>query len=516
MAEQRLPAVLENPPTVTVDQWGSDMPPERLSIWNRLRLWAGGMPQPKTSPARLPVQPTAGLTLLGQSTPVQWQSGAVTYRAWSLTPWVRAAIKIRREQIAAADWDIVQYDRDGRENKRLAKRVRSLLESPNEKVDSFHSFAQELLEDILVLDAGAAEKVRNSQGELVEIWPTPGEFIAVNQRWDGSNPDASRYFYIPDGQVRAEFRNTDMLYMMDNPRTISSIGISPIEILATTITDELANRHYNRRQVLGAAPDGVLNIGETANDTDVQKAKGEWEQRRAEGGAMQIIGGFKGPSWMPFRTSNRDMQFAEWEDLLLRCIAIVYGLQPMDLGITFDVNRSTAGIQQENTEDRGLRPLLDLFQRYLTRNIVWDESFGGKANNLAFVFSALNLNETKQKADINKIALGGAPWKTVNEARLMDGRIPLGDLNDENNIFNHVLLMTPKGLLDMTVQEYVGEEQLAKLALDAQTAAITAQSNADIAAAKEAPPKTGVDSGAPGKPESTKKPTTDGGKSSGK
>jgi phage portal protein BeeE len=451
-----------------------------MTIWQRIKLAAtGDLPKPQTSPDRLPAYPTAqGVTLLGQSAPLVWQSDSRTYRMWSLTPWVRAAIKIRREQIASADWDIVQYDRDGPKNVRLAKRIRNLIDSPNARNDSFHSFAQELLEDILVLDAGACEKVRYPDGELGQLWPTPGEFIAVDPTWDGSDEGKARYAYIPDGVIRHRFRNTDLMYMMDNPRTISVLGISPIEVLKTIIDSELANQHYNRRQVLGAAPDGVLNIGETAMPEDVQKAKNEWNARVAEGGAVQIIGGYKSPSWMPFRTSNRDMQFREWEDLLLRCIAVVYGLSPMDLGITFDVNRSTAEAQNQNTEDRGLRPLLDLFQRYLTRNIVWDESFGGRDNNLQFAFSALNLNETKQKADINKIALGGAPRKTVNEARLMDGRTPLGELGDEDSIFNHVLLMTPKGLLDITKQEYVGEDQLAQLAIDAKTAADTATQNA--------------------------------------
>ncbi len=501
-------AVLLTPPT-PIEQWPQpERPEESLSILKRLRQWAQGFPEPKTSPARLPVPygSNNGITVLGTTAPLSWQPGAPTYRQWSLTPWVRSAIKIRREQIASADWDIVQYDRDGPKNVRLAKRIRNLVEQPNAKQDSFHSFVQELLEDILVLDAGAAEKVRTPQGELVEIWPTPGEYIAVNPRWDGSQPDMARYYYIPDGQVRATFRNEDMIYMMDNPRTVSALGISPIEVLKTVIDSELANQHYNRRQVLGAAPDGVFNIGDNALPEDVSKAKGEAQQRSGEGGAMWIVGGFKQPTWTPFRSNNRDMQFAEWENLLLRCIATVYGLSPMDLGLTADVNRSTAEQQAENTEDRGLRPLLDLFQRYLTRNIVWDETFGGRANNLQFAFSALNLNETKSKADINKIALGGTGWKSINEARIMDGRQPFGDLNDDPNIFNHILLMTPKGLLDITLQEYVGEEQLAKLAMDAQTTAITAQANADAAA--------GVDGGKPGGPESSsaKKPA-DGGKS---
>lgn len=439
------------------------IPPVRLGLLQRVVQWA--MPTPRTAtPENLALQQSGGMAVLGQGAPLAWKANANTYRAWSLTPWVRAAIKIRREQIAGADWDIVPADKEGRPNKRLARRIRDLIETPNAKITSFHSFAQELLEDLLVLDGAACEKVRWDDGELAELWPTPGEYIAIDARWTGSDPEQIRYYYIPDGTIRAKFRNADLIYMMDNPRTVSALGISPIEVLRVVIDSEMQAMAYNRRMVMGAAPNGALNIGEGASQADIDKAKSKLEAEVLGQSAMAVIGGYKNPSWMPFNQTNQDMQFREWQDLLLRCIAVVYGLSPMDLGITFDVNRSTAETQAQNTEDRGLRPLLDLFQRYLTKEVVQDESFGGRENNLKFAFASLNLNETKQKADINKIALGGVGWKTMNEARIMDGRQPFGDLDDGNSIFNHVVLMTPKGLLDLTTSEYVGEQQLAEIA----------------------------------------------------
>jgi phage portal protein BeeE len=457
------PAVAEYPPV------GFNEPEAevvtKMTVMDRFRTWL--MPQPKTSPARTPSVYQGGITVLGAQAGLTWKSNAATYRSWSLTPWVRAAINIRRDQIASADWDIVPYEKEGRENKRLAKRIRNMLDSPNAKLDSFHSFAQELIEDIMVLDAGVCEKVRYPDGELAELWPTPGEFIAIDPRWDGSRP-IPRYYYIPDGQVRETFSNENMLYMMANPRTISAVGISPIEVLKLVIDSEAQAMDYNRRQVMGAAPNGALNIGETALGSDVEKTRSYWDSNILGQSTMAIIGGYKAPSFMRFNDSNKEMQFREWQDLLLRCIAVVFGLAPMDLGITFDVNRASAEQQADNTNDRGLRPLLDLFQRYITREIVWDESYGGRENNLAFKFVSLDLNETEQKANINKVAVGSTPWKTVNEARVTDGRQPIGKLDDESNIFNHILALTPKGLLDITEGKYVGEEQLAQIAADTQ------------------------------------------------
>lgn len=400
--------------------------------------------------------PSGGIAILGAGEArLVSKPNAAIYREWSMTPWVRAAINIRRDQLASADWGIVPYDKERPFDKGLAQQIRDLLDNPNRKLVSFHSFAQELVEDLLVLDAGVFEKVRNPKGEIAELWTIPGEYVWVDATWDGTDPDRPRYYYVPDGVIRASYRNEDLVYMLNNPRTISAVGISPIEVLREVLDAELRALRYNRRIMSNAPPEGVLNLGENARPEDVEKFESKWYSRTAGTGGMSVVGGYRNLSWMPFRAANRDMQFAEWVELLIRCIAVVYGLSPMDLGITYDVNRSTAEQQTENTQDRGLRPLLDLFQRYITKEVVWDYGFGGPENNLAFRFGSLNLRESQQKAAINKIAVGGAPWKTINEARIMDGRAPVGDLEDEANIFNHILLATPKGLLDLTTGRYV-------------------------------------------------------------
>src|SRR6185503_6021042 len=113
--------------------------------------------------------------------------------------------------------------------------------------------------------------------------------------------------------------------------------------------------------------------------------------------------------------------------------------------------------------DRGLRPLMSLFQNFMTREVVWDKSFGGRDNNLAFAFKSLNLDETLTKANINKVAMPGVGWKSINEARTVDGRPPIGDPTGDENVFNHILIGTPKGILDLNTAEYLGEEQLAQL-----------------------------------------------------
>jgi phage portal protein BeeE len=386
---------------------------------------------------------------------------AKVYKHWAKTSeWVRGAIFIRKTQVSSAEWDIVPYDQRKPWSKRQAQAIKRMFQTPNPQNDSYRTFIEPIIEDLLTLDAGCVEKVRNLTGELVEMWPVNAEWVRVNAMWEG-DPRSARYFWYPDGyREKARWRNDDFVYMMANPRTDSPVGLPPLETLRAAVEAELAAHEYNRRQVENAAPDGIINLGEGFTEKQVDRFREYFESEVAGRGPLGFLGGTKDPGFIKFRDSNRDQQFLEWQIYLVRKIAVVYGVTPQDLGVTFDVNRSTSEIQLQVSEDRGLRPLMSLIQEYLTEEVVWDDSFGGPDNNLAFRFTALNLKESTAKAAILEKALAGVPWRTINEARIEEGReqIEGGD---------RLIMETPQGALDIsdvpTVREFL-EMQQAKAA----------------------------------------------------
>lgn len=300
-------------------------------------------------------------------------------------------------------------------------------------------------------------------GEMVNLWPVDAALMRVSTTWDGSNPEEPRYYFYPDGyKPTASFRNEDFVYMIQHRQTSTPVGLPALETLRMTIEAELQAHEYNRRQVAGAAPDGVMNLGEGFSRDQVQSFRSFFESEVAGRGAIGFIGGTKSPSWIPFRGNNREMQFLEWQIYLVRKIAVVFGLTPQDLGVTYDVNKSTSESQIQISEDRGLRPLMAKVQDYLTEEIVWDPSFGGPKNNLAFRFTALNLKESTAKAAINHQALAGLPWRFINESRLDEGREPIPELDGK------LVVMTPQGALDIsdvpTVREWMEMQLAAKAA----------------------------------------------------
>ena len=398
----------------------------------------------KTSPKNVPV---GSSQLLFQERGKVGKTSAALFRNWAeQSEWVRAAVNIRKAQVSSAEWDIVPFDHSGSVDEGLQAKLRDLFDRPNAAVESFRSWVEPILEDILVLDAGSIEKERTLGGDVFALHAVDGGKIKVNSLWDG-DPDEARYWWVPTPQYEVPFKNKDLVYVMANPRTYSVMGLSPLETLKLTIDSEVSGSSYNSRQVTNAAPDGLLDLGEGARPEQIEGFKSYWLSEVAGKGAMAFIGGTKGAKFVPFRGSNREMQYQEWLMYLVRKIAAVYAISPQDLGLTFDVNRATSETLAEQTEDRGLRPLLALVQDYFTREIVWDKAYGGTKNNLAFRFTRLNIKESKSKADINKLALANMPWKSVNEARQDEGRAPLGDIRDESNPYNKLMANTPLGLV---------------------------------------------------------------------
>jgi len=398
----------------------------------------------RTSPKNLP--PGSAAMVFQERGRVGKSSGAL-FRNWAEhSEWVRAAINVRKAQVSSAEWDIVPFDQSRSWDQRKADQLRGLFNRPNSAVESFRSWVEPIIEDILVLDAGVIEKERTLGGAVAALHAVDGAKVKINALWDG-NPDETRYWWVPAPQYEVPFKNEDLVYIMANPRTYSVMGLSPLETLKQTVDSEILGSQYNTRQVTNAAPDGMLDLGEGARPEKVEEFKSYWLAEVAGKGAMAFIGGTKGAKFVPFRSTNRDMQYAEWLDYLVRKICAVYLISPQDIGLTFNINRSEGQVQQEMTEDQGLRPTLANVQDYFTREIVWDDSFGGPDNNLAFRFTRLNIKESMSKAKINDLALAGMPYKTVNEARMDEGRAPIGDATDENNPYNKLMANTPLGMV---------------------------------------------------------------------
>jgi len=409
----------------------------------------------QSSPRRVPSE--AALAMASTERGRVGKSNVRLFRNWSEhSEWVRAAINIRKAQVSGAEWDIAPIDPDVQVDVGLQNEIRDRLMFANPKDEDFTTFIEKVVEDILVLDAGSVEIERNVRGEPLYAHAVDGGTVRVSTLWDGTSTDEPRYFWYPDNFERGRWKNDDFIYIMETPRTNSVLGLSKLETLKLSIDSELEGHAYNARQVKNAAPDGLLHLGKGAKQESVDTFRAFWQAEQGRG-TMAITGGTESPGFVKFHDNNRDAQFLEWQIYLVRKIAAVMGMSAGDLGISFDINRSTAEVQDQQSEDRGIRPLMNKASSAITRGFVQDGQFGGQANNLGFRFTKLNLKESLARAQINKLRTAGMPTASVNEARKESGQEPWGPE------FDMPMMVTPQGafsLVDLpTVREYMESKE---------------------------------------------------------
>lgn len=385
----------------------------------------------------------------GQST-VQKRSVNML-RKWSRNnPWIRAAINLRRQQISRARWDIVTIDGESQASVEVVHQIKHLLRDPNTRMDSWRSFIEPIVEDILVLDQGCIEKeltvgarAGRSTNPIKNLWPKDGSRIAFDPAWDGSNLKKPRYFEYDDtGKVVADYKNEEMVVIVANKVTYSPLGLSPLEVLAETIEADLRAAKYNNNIVEQATPPGIIDLGEGVRPDQVDAFKSYWEGEIAGKSQTAITGGGKGVKWIPMAQSNRDMQFMEWQIYLARKICAVFGVQPQDIGLNFDVNKSTSEYGAAFTADNGIAPLCELIADYITREIVWLYD-----RNLRFVYTDVGRESAQAVADYYKAALAGLPWLRLNDALKERGQDAVGDLGNE------IWLPSPLGYMPLRYYE---------------------------------------------------------------
>lgn len=415
------------------------------------------------------------------------------YRAWAdQNEWIRAAIDHRKTQVSQAKYDISPIDPKQSYDEETRLEILSLFARPNTKTDSFRGFIEPVIEDLLVLDAGSIENVRNGKGVPAQLWPVDGAQIRLDPLWTGQDMSKPRYFWFPVGPSSVQIGqmsgssvgllDKELLYIMQNPATWRVVGFSALETLRETIESEIMASRYNKAQVSQAPPHGVIDLGEDATPENVDQFERYWRTEIAGYKSTAVIGGTKDAKFISFAKSNKDMQFLQWQTYLIRKITAVFGISPQDLGVTFDVNRANAQEQANISEDRGLKPLLHLLETQFNREVVMEfarqkakakfwrgemthkemrmahaltyldarehpdvfktaaKIDNGNAGffNLQFHFQIPSSRSIATRASIHKSELGSLPWLTVNEVRAEE-LLPPVEGGDK------IIVMTPMG-----------------------------------------------------------------------
>ena len=325
----------------------------------------------------------------------------------------------------------------------IAERV---LATPNDD-ESFRVVLEQVLEDIVIGGYGALEVVKGAE-ELrpLYLFPVDGQSIRINVHWKGER-DIPRwtqslgYVGMSVGtHDLVELLDDELIYIRLNPRTHTPFGLGYLETAFQTVNAFIGAFEYAERRASNMTPNYGIFLGENITPDQVRRWQQYWEQEIEGYGKIPILGGGRQPSVFHFGQAGEDVLFIQWQEFLIRVIAMAFGLSPMKLGLESDVNRSTAQIQKSEDWDT-VAPVANTVQDYITRKLIWkglgfyglrfrwlvrdlDEKAQAEVLLDQWEMNAITINEIREYYERTPISIQGNMLKMDTEMLVQEAGVP--------------------------------------------------------------------------------------------
>ena len=391
----------------------------------------------------------------------------VLRRAASSVHVVRICINVLKEKVTKTKWSIQPIDPLKKVDEKKIKEIEAFFKSPNPN-DTFRTLMDKVVEDLLVLDSVAIEKVRDNSGKLVRIdyvdaasiRPVMDDHgnqdivIPVTDAEGETNDLPVSYVQVVDsnpyggresGTVVALWPKKDFILFHQHPQgsmAYYGYGLSPIEGVLAVVANILNADNYNGAYFEeGSFPPMIVHM------------KGQMGQRELNSLRTYLYNELEGKYYRPAIVSGegdmevhdlkelnrRDMQFMEYMKFMSTLLSAAYGLSPQDIGLIEDVNRSTSETMKDLSQAKGYGSILSLFEEIFNQEILLNE-FG--VDDLEFKFVSTDTIDPQIASQIHKTYVE-AGLMTINEIRKETGRAPYGEWADVP------MVLTPDGYKQM-------------------------------------------------------------------
>lgn len=309
------------------------------------------------------------------------------------------------------------------------------------QLDDFNVFSRKIVADSLTMDAGTFEIVPNMLFEPQRFHAVDGGTIRFADSYDNvTNIQGKievagyypRHVQVVDGVIKAEFYPWELCYGVRNPSTSiysNNYGRSELEDLITTVTNILNSDQYNGDIFKkGAQPKGALMVKKgNINKDAIAQIRRDWNAMvaGASGSGKTLILDAESVDWVDMQTKNRDMEYSEFNEYLIKMICAVFCISPEEIGFPLAGKHKGMGSKEGGKDEKdysitnGLKPLLTFVQSWINKFLI-----GPKTNfTYEFVFAGLEVESAKEEEE--KLNKAVTTYMTPDEVRAGKGWKPL-------------------------------------------------------------------------------------------
>lgn len=245
-----------------------------------------------------------------------------------------------------------------------------------------------------------------------------------------------KYVQMVDNQKRATFTDEEMSWCVRRPRTwlsVAGYGYPELEELTRTVTDLLNATTYNSVNFSNGIHASTILAVKSSMDQQVFEAfqrnihammYGVHNAKRAA--VVQLDPEFNEDIQnISLTQSNREMEYGDWINFLLKIVCAVYLMDPAEIGFVYGnegggQTMNGAGPEQRivHSKERGLRPTLRQLESWINRSIVYEYD-----PDFEFEFVGIDAVTEAQQLELDSKAV--RTFKTVNQVRAEHDLDPL-------------------------------------------------------------------------------------------
>lgn len=344
-------------------------------------------------------------------------------------PVARACINWRIRQISQLEWDVTTVDKvDGEDGfKSQIDLIKAYFKNPIGHTSDFTEMLTTMVNDLLSIDAVCFEKRKTRGGDFLGLVPVDPTTIALRVTEYGGTPEPpeNAYVQIINGQELGKFTTDEMIYKAMNKKSYSPYGVSPLESLIIQVESALRGDLYNLDYFReNNVPEGFLALPSDSAMTLEQVE--EWQSwfdgilagDRRMTHRLKILPA--GAEYIPTKKPE-DMAFEKFELWLAMITCAMFEVQPQDIGLTLQVNKASAEVQQNVGKEKGLIPTGNFLKGIFDEIIQKDLGFV----NLQFQWVNINPIDRKEEVEVASKEIENG-LLSPDEYREEHGREPLG------------------------------------------------------------------------------------------
>jgi hypothetical protein len=357
---------------------------------------------------------------------------------------------VMKEKITKTKWIVSPNDPmvDASKLKNKIEKINHLLKKPNVQGDTWRSFIDKSVEDLLVLDSVFWEKTRFPDGELAELYhvdastihPVFNEHGQTNVGLELETKDGvqelpvaylqvlnySQYGGPESGDIVAAWpKDEAMLFHLHPQGSLDGFGygMSPLESVLSVLIGIMNADNYNATYFEeGGFPPVILQLVGQMTERDLERYR-EYLLSELQGHFHRpaVIAGEKEAKAINLKDlTNRDMQFMEYMIFEAKLMCAAHGMMPQDIGLTDSIGgKNVSETQKDISQGTGYGSILDLLEEQI--NIIIEEDFGYDDIHFEWVADD-TMKETEISTVVDQRLKNGS--MTINEAREKFGDIP--------------------------------------------------------------------------------------------